>query len=246
MAMKHLAIPLKLTFKSKKEIAPHVWHFTFTPQAPFRWQAGQHALFEISLENGKTKRKPFSISAAPSEGVISFTTRIYPDHASEFKQALLKLKQGAVIKMRGAIGPLHIAASSHRSYAMLATGIGITPFRSILTELAAHKSDVKVTLFYVGNKDNHFFRDEINAAKANMPNFSVEYIFKPERITGHTIEEVLGSHLHDTIFLLSGSYALIKTYRRTLLGLKVPRRRIKSDPFFRLQPPHAKTIANKL
>lgn len=244
--MKHLAIPVKLAFKHKKEIAPHVWHFVFTPQTPFRWQAGQHALFEVALTGGKTRRRPFSISSAPSEGVISFTTRVYPEHASAFKQSLMKLKQGNTIKMRGALGPLHIRPDSRKKYAMIATGIGITPFRSILTELAAHGSEAKVTLFYVGNKDNHFFKEETAAAREKLPNFSAVYVYKPDRITGQIIEDTLGSELHETIFFLAGSYTMIKTYRRTLMGLGVRRRRIKSDPFFRLQPFSAKTIANKL
>jgi len=246
MVIKQLAIPVKLTFKQKKEIAPNVWHFVFVPETPFSWKAGQHALFEIPLLSGKTGRKPFSISAAPSEGVVSFTTRIYPEHASPFKQALLKMKAGTRIKLRGAIGPLHISPTSRRKYAFLATGIGITPFRSILTELAHHHSDIKITFFYVGNKDNHFFKEEMGDVKNALPNVSIVYIYKPERITGQIIEDTLGNEIPETTFFLSGSYAMIKTYRRTLTGLGVKRRRIKSDPFFRLKPPHAKEIVNKL
>jgi len=235
MALKHLALPVKLVYKNKYSVAPDVYAFNFTPNSPLVWKAGQHGFFEIPLANGKTGRRPFSISSAPSEGIITFTTRIVPEHASEFKKSLLKLKKGTEIKLRGPIGPLHISPSE-KKYALLATGIGITPFRSILKELSTVKAENKITLFYVGNKDNHFYRDDLSEARATLPNFSIEYIYKPERITGHVIEDVIGTEISDTTFFLSGSSKMVKSYRRTLQGLGVPRKHIKNDTFFRLKP----------
>lgn len=235
MALKHLALPVKLAFKNKEIIAPDVYAFNFVPSSPLGWKAGQHGFFEIPLINGKTGRRPFSISSAPSEGVVTFTTRITTDHASEFKKSLLKLKKGTEIKLRGPIGPLHITPGETK-YALLATGIGITPFRAILKELSLAKAENKITLFYVGNKDNHFYREDLSDARSALPNFSIEYIYKPERITGHVIEDCLGPEIADTVFFLSGSSKMVKSYRRTLQGLGVPRKRIKNDTFFRLKP----------
>ena len=140
--------------------------------------------------------------------------------------------------MRGPIGKLHIKYPS-KPYGLLATGIGITPFRSLLTQLDADGLDTKVTLVYVGNKDNHFYRSELTEIKNNHANVTIHYIFKPERITGHIIEEVFGNELSDTIFLLSGSRQMIKSYKRTLQGLGVPRAHIKRDTFLGLRPASA-------
>ena len=144
--------------------------------------------------------------------------------------------------MRGPVGPLHIGKTT-KQYAFLATGIGITPFRAILKQLGHEEAENKITLFYVGNKDNHFFRDELSEAKSKLPNFSIEYIYKPDRITGHILEDVLGANLTETTFFLSGSSKMVKSYMRTLLGLGIPRKRIKSDIFFRLRPASAKPVA---
>jgi len=237
MAIKHLALPVRLAFKNKQEIAKNVYAFYFTATTPFKWKAGQHGFFEVPLANGKTGRRPFSISSAPEENIIAFTTRINPEHASAFKQSLLKLKKGAEVKLRGPIGPLHIKPGD-KKYAFLATGIGITPFRSIIKDLSGKKAEDKITLFYVGNKDNHFFRDDLSEAKMALPNFSIEYIYKPERITGHSIEDVLGLELKETTFFLSGSSIKVKSYRRTLQGLGVPRKQIKSDTFYHIRRPN--------
>ncbi len=234
MALKHLAIPVKLTFKNKKEITPGVYAFSFTPDEPLHWKAGQHGIFEITLINGKTGRKPFSISSAPSEKEVTLTTRFNPVYASVFKQSLMKLKKGDPVKLRGPIGALHARRPNHK-YALLATGIGITPFRSLLVQLNHEDKQNKVTLFYVGNKDNHFYKEDLAEIKSKMPNVTICYIYKPERITGHIIEEQLGTEIQDTIFLLSGSKSMVKSYRRTLQGLGVSRKRIKSDTFLGLR-----------
>jgi ferredoxin-NADP reductase len=238
MAIRHVALPHTLTFKQKTEVAPGVFAFSFIPQKPITWRAGQHGIFEIPLANGKTGRKPFSISSAPAEGVVTITTRVSNEFAGPFKQALFKMKKGTEIKMRGPIGKLYIKHPK-KSYGLLATGIGITPFRSLLTQLDADQLDTKVTLVYVGNKDNHFYRSELTDIKNKYPNITIYYIFKPERITGHIIEEIFASELPDTIFLLSGSRQMIKSYRRTLQGLGVPRSHIKKDTFLGLRPASA-------
>ena len=68
-----------------------------------------------------------------------------------------------------------------------------------------------------------------------MLNLKIKYIYYPDRLMGGTIEEQLGERLFSTVFFLSGSTKMIKSYRRTLTGLGVSRRRIKSDTFVGLQ-----------
>lgn len=235
MALKHVALPITLTFKNKRLIAPGVYAFTFVSSDPIDWRAGQHALFTIPLLNGRKGRKPFSISSAPGEKTITITTRYNPKYSGKFKASLYKMKKGTAIKMRGPVGRLNIKNPS-KKYALLATGIGITPFRSILMQLLLDGQDAQVTLFYVGNKDNHFYKEDLSKVNSKLSNVKLHYIYKPERITGHTIQELIGPDLNETIFLLSGSSQIIKAYKRTLLGLGVPRKNIKSDTFFGLWP----------
>lgn len=234
MALKHVALPVKLTFKNKRQIAPGVYAFNFIGEDSLTWKAGQHAIFSIPTKNGRSSHKQFSISSAPSEEIITFTTRYNKAYASRGKRALYNLKKGDEIKMRGPIGRMYIK-NPGKQYALLATGIGITPFRSILQQLATDNQNAKVTLFYVGNKDNHFFREDFSRINAKMPNLKLKYIFKPDRITGQIIEETLGNDLSDTYYFLSGSSHMVKAYRRTLLGLGVPRRHIKSNSFLGLK-----------
>ena len=235
MAIRNLAFPHTLTFKRKTKIAPEVYSFSFTPETPIVWQAGQHGIFEIPLVNGKTGRKPFSLSSAPSETDITITTRVRGKNASKYKKSLLKLKKGTAVKLRGPVGRMHIKEPA-KSYALLASGIGITPFRSMLMELYLQKQPTKVTVFYAGNKENHFFREDFSEINSKMPNIKFVYIYLPERIRGQNIEETLGNELSETIFFVAGSSKMVKSLRRTLVGLNVPKKNIKSSVFLRLTP----------
>ena len=197
--------------------------------------AGQHGILEIKLPNGKKSRKSFAIASAPGEGLITIATRIPKDANNQFKRALLNLKRGSAAKLRGPVGPMHVKDKS-KAYAFLATGIGITPFRAILKQLEIERAaDTKLTLFYAGNTDNHFFKDELSQIKSTLKNLSIEYIYKPERITGQIISDKLGKDLDKTVFYLAGSKNMVRGYKRTLQGLGVANRRIKSNPFLSLK-----------
>ncbi|MEI6237644.1 MAG: FAD-dependent oxidoreductase [Candidatus Saccharibacteria bacterium] len=231
MALKSYIKPIKLKFKAKSELAKGVYAFDFIPPSKIDWQAGQYASFEIPILHGKTKRKTFTIASAPGESVITFATMIREDQPDIYKNNLLSLKKGSVVKMRGPTGPMYIN-DLNKNYALLATGIGITPFRSMLKQLVLEgATNTKATLFYASGKNGHLFKEDFNEIKSILKNVRIEYIYKPERITGNLLEEELGNNLKDTIYLLAGPSNMVKGYKRTLQGLKIKRKNIKSNPF---------------
>lgn len=232
MAIRNLIKSVDLKFTSKKEISNGVYYFNFESDKPLSWKAGQYAVFIINPEDqNKSLKRSFSIASSPSEKKISIITRISKDEPDDFKTALMKLKKGEPISTRGPVGSMNIKDPDLK-YAFFATGVGIASFRSILKELAAQgSSDTKITLFYVGGKDNHFFKDELSEFKQSLNNLSVEYIYKPERITGQLVENILGKELQETTFFLAGPPKIIKSYKRTLIGLGVPGKNITSSRY---------------
>jgi ferredoxin-NADP reductase len=229
MSITNLAIPHKITFLKKVNTGANVYSFYFKPAKKLQWKAGQHGIFEINdIELGAT-RWPFWISSSPTENEIVITTHHKNDETIPFKRLLMALKPGETIKLRGPIGALHVPINSKKQYAFLATGVGVAPFRSILKQIDDTQSKTKVTLFFLGNKELHYFRDELSAISSNNSNVKINYIYKPDRITGQVIQEALGDTIFSTVFLLSGSSEIIRNYRRTLRGLGVPRKNIKID-----------------
>lgn len=231
MTIKHLLKPASLRYEGQRTIGPNVYVFNFVPSAPLKWQAGQQVLLEIPLPNGHRAIESFPILNAPSENGFKIATRIVTETPDQFKQALLKLKAGDNLKIRGIFGRM-VIKSPNKQYAFLATGIGVAAFRPILKQLVTEKRlNTNVTLFFVGNKDTHYFKDDFETFKNKMVNFKIEYIYKPERITGQLLEAQMGKELLKTVYFVAGSPILVRNYRRLLQGLGVASKAIKSNHY---------------
>ncbi len=116
-------------------VAERTMAFSFAKPADWSYRAGQFV--DITLldppetdEEGNTRG--FSISSAPSEGVIMITTRL---RDTAFKRVLQTMPMGTSVKVEGPFGDLRLH-HANRPAVVLTGGIGITPFRSILLEAA--------------------------------------------------------------------------------------------------------------
>lgn len=231
MLIKQLFKPQKLRYSGKKSLGPNAYIFAFQPLKPLKWKAGQHTILELQLANGHRSVESFPIVSVPAENSFKIATRIIPETRSVFKQALLKLKVGEIINTRGVFGRTIIKNYS-KEYVFLAAGIGIANFRPILKQLIlSGHIDTKITLFFVGNKDSHYYKDELRDLTAKLKNFEVEYIYKPERITGQILQTKLGDRLQNITYFIAGAPSIVRNYDRILLGLGIKPKNIKSNHY---------------
>jgi ferredoxin-NADP reductase len=245
MLIKQLVKPIGLKYVGKEVIGHQAYSLTFKPTKPFKWQAGQHILLEVLLDSEQRGVESFPIVSAPCEKELKIATKINPDNLNDFKKVLLNLKPGKTINTRGVFGHT-IVKKPAVEYAFLTTGIGIATFRAILKQLIADGlTETKITLFFVGDKDSHYFKEELAEFKTTLKNLSIKYIYKPERITGELIANTMGSQLQKTIYFLAGSPTLVRNYRRILLGLGVPRKLVKSNHYL-LVKHHQNNNPNRL
>ena len=139
-------------------------HFVFDkPRAS--WLAGQHFMFlkphfPFDLR-GVTR--VFTISSAPEEETLCFTTRYFDDQSSSFKRALFRMQPGERL---WAYGPSPIfdyfrALDTGRHYVFLTGGIGITPVRATLKHHAAVSGSLTATLLYANRDHEVIFKEEI-------------------------------------------------------------------------------------
>ena len=109
--------------------------FTFEPEQPMVWQAGQYLHYTLrhDQEDDRGSERWFTIAAPPFERRPRITTRLAAE-SSSFKQALGRLPLGGVIEADGPEGDFVVDDPEH-DYVFIAGGIGITPFRAILLQL---------------------------------------------------------------------------------------------------------------
>ena len=142
-----------LFLESRKELED-VYTFVFEKDKDVTWKAGQHGLFNITHKKIKNPIRPFSMASAPAEDTIKITTSIGAD-PSDFKKAMLELEKGMKIKISGPVGSFYLKDS--RPTLLIAGGMGITPFRSILKQIEeeGNRSEQQINLLYMDSKKSY-------------------------------------------------------------------------------------------
>ncbi len=109
------------------------------PQS-FDYQPGQYMLIEIMEDYGT----PFSLASSPTEPVLKFATVIRQE--SELKELMDAKQPGEHFILSGPFGDL--VYEDEAKVALVAGGIGVTPFVGILKYLTERQLPTQATLLY--------------------------------------------------------------------------------------------------
>jgi len=224
----------RLTLREIQKEASQASTFVFE-KSQATWLAGQHFMFfkphfPFDLR-GLTR--VFTISSAPGQDNLSFTTRYFDDPSSSFKRALFRMQPGDRL---WAYGPSPIfdyfrALDAGKEYVFLTGGIGITPVMATLRHHAALSGNLKATLLYANRDQEVIFKDELDSLQAGMPRFVINYITSPQHIDAAVIEEAAGRYSAPT-FIVSGSRRFVDGMVALLRGgLGVQKNSIIADRF---------------
>ena len=154
--------------------------FTLVLQPGKRWpefQAGQYV--ELTVEqNGARMTRCFSISSTPEQwrrsGTVELSIRVQ-DKGRITPWLREALKAGDWVTLSEAKGDF-ILRDARKPALFIAGGSGITPFRSILGELAARGSIQDAHLLYYCNGDTHLFKSEWEELQQRHPGLKVQLI----------------------------------------------------------------------
>lgn len=137
------------------------------------WQAGQYQTYELAQVPGDkdAKKRFFTIAAAPSEGEFHISTRVSD---SAFKQALNALQPGDTIEAHDIEGDF--TWQDDTPVVLVAGGIGVTPYRSILLERAHLGKPLSAHLLYFGRDENFAFRQEFDQLASVHPGLKIDYL----------------------------------------------------------------------
>jgi glycine betaine catabolism B len=228
-----------LTLVRRQLEADHVFSFFFRPQQPLAFEAGQ--FLELSLphpapdESGTTRC--LTIASAPSEPLLQLTTRIGPA-PSTFKHALYDLRPGDAVAASGPYGDF-VSPDTGAPIVFIAGGIGITPFRSMLLDLAARPARPAVSLLYSNSSPSIPFRPEFDALERDWPELRLEYtVTRPSPTwsgaAGRIDASFIARHVDDPSrarYFACGPAGFIGAVRQALAFLGVPPSQIKQEDF---------------
>jgi ferredoxin-NADP reductase len=227
----------------REEVAAGTSAFYFDKPAGFVFKAGQ--FLEMSLINppetdAEGNGRAFSIASAPSDSHLMIATRM---RDTAFKRVLGSLPPGAEVQIEGPFGDLTLHNNPARAAVLLAGGIGITPFRSMVFRAAGEKLPHRLFLFYSNRRPKDApFLGELQALRTGYTNFTLvetmtakepgEGSWKGE--TGQITREMLTKYLGELqgpIYYVAGPPGLVAGMQDVLHGAGVDDDDIRAEEF---------------
>jgi ferredoxin-NADP reductase len=236
--------PYKTKLKAQKSVCAGTTAFYFEKPAGLEFEAGQFFNFTLlSLDEtdlqGNTRA--LSIASAPHERNLMVAMRL---RATAFKRTLNSLPLGAELLLQGPFGAMTLPRNTTRPAVLLAGGIGITPFRSLIRNAAESPSPRRLFLFYsVRVPEEAAFLEELQ----EMEQCKMRYKFictvtqsEKSRMswrgeTGRISIQMLSKWIPDLslpIYYIAGPPAMVTGVRRMLIGAGVAEEDIRAEEFY--------------
>jgi ferredoxin-NADP reductase len=230
--------------KAQKTLCAGTTAFYFEKPEEFEFEAGQFFNFTL-LSPGETdlegNTRALSIASAPHERNLMVAMRL---RTTAFKRTLNSLPLGSELLLQGPFGWMTLPRNSTRPAVLLAGGIGITPFRSLIWNAAESLSPRRILLFYsVRVPEEAAFLEELQ----EMEQFNRRYklictVTQPERTrtlwrgeTGRISIQLLSKWIPDLsvpIYYIAGPPAMVNGVRQILIGAGVADEDIRAEEFY--------------
>lgn len=131
---------------------------------------GQYAAIGFKNDGRPSPVRCFSIASSPNSKDLQFGIRVYGDYT----QALAMLEIGDEVFVHGPFGNFVIDEQYDKNVILLAGGIGVTPYVSIIQYAAEAKLKIPITLLYsCQSQDSIPFYKELIELERRNPYFKV-------------------------------------------------------------------------
>lgn len=230
-----------LTLKRKNRLAEKIYEFVFQTPEQLSFQPGQFLEWTLNTDDTDSRgnRRYFTVASSPTESQIKMAVKV-PEKASSFKQELLDLKPGDGILASQLAGDFVLPKDKSEKIVMIAGGIGITPFRSMVKYLIDKKEKRDIVLIYSTSLfEDLVYKDLWQKAEKTI---GLKVIFVcsntdklPDKWNGHVGRITSGmikkriKDFSERTYYLSGPSALVDNYKNLLEKINV--KKIVTDYF---------------
>jgi ferredoxin-NADP reductase len=229
--------------KSREEVAERTMAFHFEKPDGWTFKAGQFidmTLLDPPETDAEGNTRGFSIASAPQEETLMVATRL---RDTSFKRVLKAMPLETAVKIEGPFGNLSLHNNATRPAVMLAGGIGITPFRSILYRAAKEQLPHRIFLFYSNRRpEDAPFLEALEALEKENPNYKLiasmtemEKSHQPwDGETGLINKEMLARYVKDEvapIYYIAGPPGMVKGLHMMLNEAGVDDDDIRTEEF---------------
>lgn len=158
--------------QNRQQVAEGTMAFHFDKPAGFEFVGGQSidlTLIDPPQTDAEGNTRAFSLASAPHEPYLMVATRL---RDTAFKRVLKTMPLGTEVKIEGPFGSMTLHRKTTRPAVILAGGIGITPFRSMLCQAAQDNTSHRLFIFYSNRRpEDAAFLTELQELAQQRPNY---------------------------------------------------------------------------
>lgn len=216
----------------RKQVAANTLEVSIKRPAEFSFDAGQYiqlAIPELLYSDYSGPSRQLSIASSPlDQDKISLTFR---ESDSGFKRTIKEMPISAPVIIEGPHGFYTLPEKSDRPFIMIAGGIGITPYMSMIRCFEKKGLNFPVRLLY-GNRDRESaaYMEELTSIASKVNNFRIKSVFK--HIDREDVLESIGAdNLKNYIWYIAGPPAMVTSVRDTLVHLDIDEDQIFAEEF---------------
>ena len=209
-----LTTPQKIveaTVHSVDLIAHGVKKISFKVDGNFSFTPSQYVWLEIldgQIADKKGTRRAFSILNTPNdENIIEIVARI---SESGYKQNLFALKSGDRVLLHGPFGCSFVLNEKNlpKNLMLIAAGVGIAPFLSVIRNIRDKKIPIKCFLVYLNtDKESTPFIDELEEIKSKNKFF--DFIISYENFTWESAKKLNNDFSEQSVWWVAGPQAMV-------------------------------------
>ncbi len=232
--------PLFLFWRHRFEVAkvvkesPDTWslYIKGKKMEKFRFESGQYANINIFAGGIWWSKHPFSFSAPYDGKMIRFSIKALGDYTSKIQN----VPMGARVLIDGPLGLFVERTALRNKFLLIAGGIGITPLRSMVSDLV-FKNKNTVLLYGVKTEKDFVFKREIDDLAEKSELLGVHYVLsspEPGFESGYIDKEKiirLVPDFYEREVFLCGPPLMMNSVVSSLKELGFPKKNIHFEKF---------------
>lgn len=234
---------LVLRLKQKVRLAPDIYDFTFAPARRLAFAPGQYMEWTLGHAgpDNRGNRRFFTLASSPTESELRLGVKFSPE-SSSFKRALLDMPPDGEIVAGQLGGDFVLPADARQTCVLIAGGIGITPFRSMLKYLLDTGERRPIVLFYTNRRAEEIvYKDLLDHAQQALGIKTIYTLTDTRKLpagweghAGYISPQLIQSEVPgylDSRFYVSGPPSMVESVRAMLRQMGISERQIKTDLF---------------
>jgi len=234
---------LVLRLKERVRVAPDIYDFIFTRARRFGFAPGQYMEWTLGHPgpDARGNRRYFTLASAPTEKTLRLGVK-FTQRSSTFKKAMLGMKSGDEIVAAQLAGDFVLPRDPKQKCVLIAGGVGVTPFRSMVKYLLDTHQRRPITLFYANkNIEDIVYKDVFDQAQHELGIQVIYTVTEASHLpaswsgtTGRITPQLIKSKVPDyrnCIFYISGPKGMVDSFKESLDKMHVRSSQIKTDFF---------------